>query len=474
LEHLIIVINILEDKMKKIIILSVLLALSLFSFNCGGGSGSSNSPKGENPGEPSVVQLLPSQFIAQTNSSITLHAKVLDGNGAPVNNIPVSFTNLSPTGVLSALSAKTNGSGLASVTIKSTTAGFSTVQAEINQGVAQVRDRKTVFFSSFNASQAIPTLELTASNYTLFQTTNDNEVTVTATVFDGFGQRVVGMYVLFGSDSEEATFPLGSTVMTDSNGQASVLVKVIPSTLRSLPTVINVTALAYNGAFNIVSLTLNPVTIQKVDVFANPLSVDSGGSSTVTAQVTTSAGTPAPDGTTVNFTADIGGIDTFGQTTNGVAEATFNAPTLKAGASDETALITASSGGKSDTVNVTIIAPEPEPIEDTTSPTVTSTNPASNGTLDISDAGGNPVPVTIVFSENIDCSTVTPTTVTITPITGVNWTLASCSGPNVVFKGTLTGGSLPGTAYTVNVGTGVKDLAGNVAVAYIFSFSAVD
>jgi hypothetical protein len=102
-----------EDRMKKIIILSVLLALSLFAFNCGGGSGSSSSPKGENPGEPSIVQLLPAQFVAQTNSIITLHAKVLDGNGAPVNNIPVSFTNLSPIGVLSAITAKTNSIGIA-------------------------------------------------------------------------------------------------------------------------------------------------------------------------------------------------------------------------------------------------------------------------------------------------------------------------------------------------------------------------
>jgi Bacterial Ig-like domain (group 1) len=349
--------------MKKIIILSVLLALSLFSFNCGGGSGSSSSPKGENPGEPSVVQLLPSQFIAQTNSSITLHAKVFDGNGAPVNNIPVSFTNLSPIGVLSALSAKTNGSGIASVTLKSTTTGFSTVQVEVNKGVAQVRDRKTVFFSSHSTSQSKPILDLTADNYELFQTATDNEVVVTATVFDGFGQRVIGMDVLFASDSEEATFPLGSTVMTDTNGQASVLVRVIPSTLRALPTVINITALADNGAFNIVSLTLSPVSIQKVDIFANPRTVDSGGTSSITAQVTTTAGTLAPDGTTVNFTTNLGGIDPFSQTSDGIAKATFNAPTLEAGASNPITTITASTGGKSDSVAVTIIAPAPEPVE---------------------------------------------------------------------------------------------------------------
>jgi hypothetical protein len=118
---------------------------------------------------------------------------------------------------------------------------------------------------------------------------------------------------------------------------------------------------------------------------------------------------------------------------------------------------------------VTVTAPEappPTPTPDTTSPTVTSTDPGPDGTLDIS--GGNPVPVKITFSENIDCSTVTPATITITPSAGVNWTVASCSGPNVEFRGTLIGG---GTSYTVNIGTGVKDLAGNVAVAYVFSFT---
>jgi hypothetical protein len=402
---LIIVINILEDKMKKIIILSVLLALSLFLFNCGGGAGSSSSPKGENKGEPSVVQLFPSHFVAQTNSSITLHAKVLDGNGAPVNNIPVSITNLSPIGVLSALSAKTNTAGIASVTIKSTISGFATIQVEVNKGTGQVRDRKTVFFSSLSASQAMPSLDLISNNYELFQTTNDNEAVVTATVFDGFGQRSIGMDVLFGSDSEEATFPLGSTVMTDTNGQASVLVRVIPSTLRTLPTVINITALADNGAFNIVSLTLSPVSIQKVDVFANPQSIDSGGTSTITAQVTTTAGTAAPDGTTVNFTTTNGGIDPFSQTTNGIAEAEFTAPEVT---SDQPATITANVGLKSDSVNVDIIASvtPPVPVPLSVSPSTVNICEASTscagGTVTVDQAtftiSGGTAPYTVISS----------------------------------------------------------------------------
>jgi intimin len=376
-----------EDRMKKIFILFILLALSLFAFNCGGGSGSSSSPKGENPGEPSLVQLLPAQFIAQTNARITLHAKVLDGNGAPVNNIPVNFTNLSPIGVLSALSAKTNTAGIATVTLKSTTSGFSTVQAEINKGVSQVRDRKTVFFSSFSTSQSIPSLDLTADNYELFQTTTDNEAIITATVFDGFGQRVIGMDVLFGSDSEEATFPLGSIAMTDTNGQASVLIRVIPSTLRALPTVINITALADNGAFNIVSLTLSPVSIQKVEVFANPQSVDSDGTSAITAQVTTTAGTPAPDGTSVNFTANIGGIEPFSQTTDGIATTEFTAPEVT---TNDTASITAKVGTKSDFVDVDITAPVIPPAALSISPPTVSTVTGICSTFTFFITGGSP------------------------------------------------------------------------------------
>jgi hypothetical protein len=367
----IIVTNILEDKMKKVFTLSILLALSLFLCNCGGGSGSSNSPKGENRGMPSVVQLLPSHFVAQTNSVITLHARVLDGNGAPVTNIPVSFTNLSPVGLLSAFSANTNSTGIASVTIKSTTSGFSTVQIEVNAGVSQVRDRRTVFFSPFSTSQAIPSLVLTADNYVLFENDNDNEAIVTATVFDGFGQRAVGMNVLFGSDSEEVTFPLGNLVMADQNGQASALIRVIPSTLRNLPTVLNITALADNQAFNILSLTLNPVSIDQVDVFANPQTVESGGTSAITARVTTTAGTPAPDGTTVNFTASRGGIDPFSQTTDGIAEVEFTAPEVT---STATASIFAIVGDKSDSIFVTITAPVTPPTPTPLSVTPPTTN----------------------------------------------------------------------------------------------------
>ena len=448
--------------MKKIIILLICLALSFCTLSCGGGASSSSSPPGENPGTPSLVQLQPSHFIAQTNSVITLHGKVLDGNGKGVRNVPVRFTNLSSTGILSETTAKTNDSGIATVTLKSTTVGFSTLQAEVNSGVAIVRDRKTVFFSSISIGQPSPTLNLTVSGsgnpFTLFENTNDNEVIVTATVFNGFGLRVAGIDVLFGSDSSEATFPLGSIVSTDTNGQASVLVKVIPSELRILPTVLNITALAENGAFNMVSLTLEPVTIQTINVFANPTTIESGGTSTITAQVLTNTGSPAPDGTTVNFTvspSSSGGIDPFAQTTDGIAEAEFTAAEVT---SDTTATVKASVGAIFKTVPITITAPpvEPPPAPAlTVTPTTASVSCTAGGDRTFVVAGG--VAPYKVTSSNPNVTLVgasgTPPTVTIN----------ASGGPFTATVAASSCGSFPGATTTVPLV--VTDSASTVASA---------
>jgi hypothetical protein len=193
----------------------------------------------------------------------------------------------------------------------------------------------------------------------LFQSSTDNQVIVRATVYNSSGGVVSGSTVTFGSDSLEASFPLGSIKTTDGNGEAFVLVQVDPIAIRNLETVLNITAEADNGAFNMVTLFLKPVIIQTINVAANPQTVDSGGTSTITAQVLTNAGTPAPDGTTVNFTTNIGGIDPFSQTTDGIATTEFTAPEVT---SDSSATIRASAGSASpDTVIIPIIAPEIPP-----------------------------------------------------------------------------------------------------------------
>jgi hypothetical protein len=358
--------NILEGTMKKSILLLVILALSFGTFSCGGGgAGSANNPPGENPGVPSVVKLEPAHFIAQTNSSITLHAKVLDGNGAPVKGVPVTFTNLSePFGILSATVANTDNSGLATVTIKSTTPGFSTIMAQVNNGVGNVRDRKTVFFTSNDVLAVSMSLDVESvpptstpneiSDFTLFEFEFDNTVEVLATVRDAGGVPVANVSVDWSTDHTEAQF-VRVDGTTNVFGQAKAIIKVEPESIRNTDTFVNVGAVAGNGAFNMITLFLNPVVINPAAslVTANPSIVNVNEESTITAVVFLNTGARAPDGILINFTTTCGFVTPFGTISGGVATATFVAP-----ATPGTCTVTATSEGLTiGSVDILVIVP---------------------------------------------------------------------------------------------------------------------
>jgi hypothetical protein len=359
--------------MKKYLILFLLVSIVFSMASCGGGgAGSSSSPPGEDPNVPFLIELRPSQSIAQTNTFIYIRARVLNGNGNPIPNIPVTFTNLSSIGELNyakgssihhaltflaklfsvggliSTGANTDTNGFATVKLYSTTSGFATIQAEVNTGTGQVRDKKTVYFSLFDMTlpsppaPPAPTLALDVdtdglfntpneqSDFKLFETANDNQVFVRATVFDSNGTPVSGSVVTFGADSTEATFPLGNTKTTDANGRASVLVQVDPIILRTATTVLNITASADNGAAGMITLFLQPVVVNTTTSYltANPTTVQPSGTSAILAVIMLNTGSPAPDGTAVTFTTTCGSVTPFGQTTGGVATATFTAPSI--------------------------------------------------------------------------------------------------------------------------------------------------
>jgi len=474
---------------KKSLLFLLIVSLLFFTYSCGGGSGSGYNPSGTGTGEVSKVELSPTRYIAQTNGCINMYARVLDGDGAYLSNVPVIFTNLSSIGQIlnkcgggQVTSATTDSNGLAKVALYSTAPGFSTIQAEVNKGAGQVREKKTVYLSDFALALPTPYLVLEASDYNLLENPGDNQVIITATVFDGYDNPVTNSTVTFGADvgyktsptgscsdgsaTCEVTFPLGNTKTTDLNGQASVLVEVDPAILRTLKTTLNITAEADNGAASMVTLFLNPVSVDKVSVSANPQTVASGGTSTITAYVTTTAGTPVPDGTTVNFTTNKGGVDPFAQTTNGIAEATYTAPEVT---TDTSATITAKVGGKQGSVVVTITAPviPPTPV----APTVTSTTPTAGATGVMVNSD-----ITIKFSANIDCSTVSiakapSTTASITVASSDiddAYLVKSCSGSTAVFAASNQNST---TMYSVAVTNKVKDLAGTAAVASTFSYT---
>lgn len=408
---------------KKILFTLSLLSILVFLISCGGGGGggSLTTPPGTNTGVPSVLKLLDVQNVAQTNTTIYMKAKVLDGNGKPVAGQTVYFTKISGVGTLNAASSDTDTTGVATVTLNSAVPGFSSIMAEVTGAAGQMRNVNSVYFTSSLSMSLRPIMLLDVDgndsntiynepgDYNLFEASvaNDTQVTIRATVFNSIGLLVFGETVTFGADfpykigsdpaapcsdgstSCEVSFPLGNTATTNFNGEAFVLVQVTPTLLRNITTVLNITAIADNGAFNMGSLFLNPVTVNSGVVRATPTTIESDGESEISATVTTNTGGPVPDGTAVNFTSTAGVLSTpFAQTESGVAKTTLTAPTVT---SDINITVTASVGGKSGTVSVAVTAPAvepPTPVALTIVPGTVSILASSGGSQTFTITGG--------------------------------------------------------------------------------------
>lgn len=385
---------------KKLFVTLSLLTLLYFLSGCGGGGGggSISAPPPTNPGVPSVIKLLDVQNVAQIGATVYLKAKILDGSGKPVVNYPVYFAKVAGVGTLSVATSNTDSIGVATVTLHSALPGFSSVICEVGSGAGQVRDGRTVYFSSnikltpalSLAVNSVPgdTVYNQPSDFVLFEAAGDDTVEVLATVFDIAGFPVGGGWpVSWFADQAEAVF-VRTEDITNMNGQAKAVIQVVPDSLRATDTHVNVGASAGNGAFNMVTLFLKPVIVSSVVVTADPTTVASGGTSTITATVTTNLGTPVPDGTMVNFTSTGGSSlgTPFAQTVDGVATTQVKVPTageggFSPGGTDTLSItVTARVGGVSGSATVTATAEPPTPTALTATPT---TQPVSCGTAGV-------------------------------------------------------------------------------------------
>ncbi len=356
---------------KKIIFLLALFTITVVLISCGGsgGGGSSSTPGGVNKGIASVIQLLPIQVIAQTNSYVYFHAKVLDGNGRPLKNTLVTFINVSTIGSFcnGVNQATTDGIGFATVCLTSPNSGFVTVQAEVYTGAGIVRARMTVYFTSADFVNLKPFLVFDVdaeadetwnedTDFRLLETPSDDMVWVRVTLKSGTGLPVKDATVTFGADVPyriggdpnascsdgtnmcEVSFPSGNVRKTDTLGQATVLLQVTPNILKIIQSLFNVTASTSIGASGMVTLFFDPVKVASIALSADPTIVPTEGTSDITATATTNLNAPVPDGTTIAFTTapndplidpvPCGSVTSFVQTTSGVADSTFTAPSL--------------------------------------------------------------------------------------------------------------------------------------------------
>ncbi|KAF0221782.1 MAG: hypothetical protein FD174_113 [Geobacteraceae bacterium] len=204
--------------------------------------------------------------------------------------------------------------------------------------------------------------------------------------------------------------------------------------------------------------------IRKVLGGPNPPTTTTGSAASITQTGATLNGTVNDNGGDTAVTFEFGLTTAYGSSASGGTVAAGAGSTavsaavtgLACGASYHFRVNGASSGGTangSDQTFSTAACPE------TTPPTVTGAIP-TGPTVRLNSN------VTITWNENIDCTTVNTTNIT---ISGGGWTLSGCSGNQAVFT---TSGQSSSTPYTVTVLTAVKDLAGNAMAAdYTWTFT---
>jgi hypothetical protein len=123
-------------------------------------------------------------------------------------------------------------------------------------------------------------------------------------------------------------------------------------------------------------------------VVANPpFIVANGGVSVISALLIEPAGTPAPDGTVVQFFTTLGSIEAQGQTRDGVARVN-----LVSDARSGTATVTATSGAaEQKTVEIVIGSARPDLVTVTADPGRITYSRTSEITANVFDENGNPI-----------------------------------------------------------------------------------
>ncbi len=334
----------------------VLFVFSVLLYGCGGGgAGVADVPPGVNPGQVSLLKLMPDRNVAQTGSFAYFHARVLDGNGVPLSGKTVNFTNMTTGVTLTATTAITDRDGIAKVGARMTHSGYATVIAEAEGH----RDRRSLLFTNQNSIRGYslnPIIVLLqadrnmngiydeADDFKVCQGPNMSVVRVKATTYV-MGVRQGGMRLGITADYPTLiTFPntpmLDQTtntyyLTTNPMGEATVDITVNcqlqPNEL--LFNIFATTDIYYIEDFDLsfigtggMSLFLQPVTVTGILLTADPTTAMVGGTSQIRATVNTTIG-PAPDNTAVQLYTTCGTISpTPALTLNGVAEAVYTAP----------------------------------------------------------------------------------------------------------------------------------------------------
>jgi len=489
----------------------ILVAAGLGSILATGGGGggdgtvvttTSSSSSGSTPTAASFTLSTSTSTISTDNSdSATISALVLDSSNAPVSGVAVTFST--DNGQLSAASATSASTGLASITLSSGTASKANQTATV-----------TVTVSGIAVSQQVP-IQITGTTINIATTSNTLVVddpatvadegttsTVTTTLLDAGNNAISGAAVTIAASSGNVTLSIASGT-TDGNGQLSFTVTPINSGTDT----ITVSAL---GTTKTQSFTLGAAAsiFRITSPATDPSSLAIGSNLTITVNAPTSAN--------VTFATTIGVWDggASSATTKAVAAGTVSAVLSSAVAGVATIQVYDSADSSiTDTMQVAISAAvaNASQISLQASPTVVapSTGTTSNTvrltavvrTVALQPVGNAPVVFNITagpgggefiypavsFTNNTGTTTATFTsgsissghdgvtasaTVVGTAITDtVDLTIGNTPGSVVIGRGTVIT-NVTNTAYTFPMSVLVADTNGNPIPNTVVSLSA--
>ncbi|GFE62104.1 Ig-like domain-containing protein [Geobacter sp. AOG2] len=171
---------------------------------------------GHDPASPATMNLSasPTSVYADSSTAITVSATVLNYLGADLAGVPVTFAVTSGIGTLSASSATTNSSGVASITVTSGTAGSVTISATAGTVTKSI----PVIFTPDPAAPA--TVAITTTPSTLAADGTASSI-IGAIVRNYNGTLLPNITVTFAVTSGNGTLSATSAT-TDSNGSATV------------------------------------------------------------------------------------------------------------------------------------------------------------------------------------------------------------------------------------------------------------
>ncbi len=251
------------------------------------------------------------EIIADGTSTSVIRATVVDNDNTPMSDQEVVFSATLGSFIGDA-TVLTNDSGVAKIILQAgTSVGTSVVTANADGFTAQVEVTMTASEPDSISITAIPD-----------PVVPDGTVIIIATLFDEFGNIVVGESLNFAIVQNHTGGSLDKTSSpTDVNGQA--FITYTAGTIAGIDQ-IKVT-LNSNQSINIlydIDVEWAPFAVGSITLTSGDDSIPADGvsSTTITAVITDSAGDPVPNGTNVRFATNLGTIPGTNNFITNVAE----------------------------------------------------------------------------------------------------------------------------------------------------------